>query len=708
MLGRRWLPRTAVALLVGLQAGALWHELTITRYDLNDNVFHVALVADAAEALRRGENPTTVWVPEWSLGYPVLRTYQPLAHLMVAGLDVAGGGAVDLETLFSWVRYLLLCLWPLTVFVSARLLGLSPWTAVAAAALAPLVATEGLFGLELGSYLWRGSGLFTQSLAMHLLALTLGFGGRALRSGRALVPSGFALGLTFLAHFIYGYIAGLSLALLALIEAPRPRRLLRMALVGLIALVVATPVLIPLLLDAPMINRSVWEPSWKWDSLGMSEVASKLIRGELLDAGRFPSLTLLALAGAAAVGWRLRTSRTPSGAFLLAGAGLWLALFCGRPTWGLSLRWLGLGELTHLHRLIGGAHFFLILLAAVGLGGLWAALGRHGREGRILAAVGTALLLWPAWTERVAYLEQNRTWGMANVAAHRAEEAELETILALASDTPGRVFPGFGGGWGKDFRIGSVPVSAWLSRQRIPSLAYLYHSMAMSGDVMVHFDERRRDHFRLFNVSAVLAPSDRTVAPFLERGPRSGRIRMWQAPESGYFEVVAVDYAVEIDRSSFYEVNRRWLAGAGPRQRRHLRLDFVNDDDFDSVDDSPRLGVADPIPSMADEASLGSVEWQEHLGKIYRAHVRVSAPAYLLFKMTYHRNWRATVDGQQRPTVMLSPGFVGVALEPGGHEVELRYRPEPWRTPSVFVCLAVLLVAGWVERRGRFQTRRAD
>jgi hypothetical protein len=55
--------------------------------------------------------------------------------------------------------------------------------------------------------------------------------------------------------------------------------------------------LLPLLLDAPRVNRSRWEPAWKWDSFGAREVLEKLLSGDLLDAGRLPVLSLLALAG---------------------------------------------------------------------------------------------------------------------------------------------------------------------------------------------------------------------------------------------------------------------------------------------------------------------------------------------------------------------------------------------------------------------------
>ncbi|MCP3977583.1 MAG: hypothetical protein GY720_24120, partial [bacterium] len=132
----QWWSPAILAVVIVLQAAALFHELAISRHDLNDNVFHAALIDACAEQLRSGGNPIDFWAPEWSLGYPVMRTYQPAAHLLVAGLHLVGG--VDPEALFSWIRYLLLCLWPLTVFSSARWMGFSPWVALVAAALAPL------------------------------------------------------------------------------------------------------------------------------------------------------------------------------------------------------------------------------------------------------------------------------------------------------------------------------------------------------------------------------------------------------------------------------------------------------------------------------------------------------------------------------------------------------------------------------------------
>ncbi len=713
-----------VLFAVAFQAFTLWHEIAIGRVNLNDNVLHTTLIARTVEALEEGGDPLDFWVSEWTLGYPVPRTYQPLGHLAVAALHLALGPNADLATLFSWVRFLLLCLWPATVYLAARWLGLRPRTAAAAALLSPWVATEGLFGLEYGSYLWRGSGLYTQSLAMHLLALSLGLGYQAVHRGRRRTLAALMLALTFLAHFIYGYIGALAIVLAALVPGAvtLPRRLLRVAWVGALTVALTAFQLLPLLADAPMINRSRWEPAWKWDSFGAREVVARLVSGELLDFGRLPVLSLLALAGAAvaAAGWLSR--RTPEAAedtvrtrlrqlvarlpdageagaltYLLWGAALWLLLFCGRPTWGVLLTLLGAGETFQLHRLIGGAHLFLILLGGVGLGRLWGLLlGAHaGRSGAAAAAVVTALLLVPVVGERMRYLDQNRRWGEANLAAYRAEETALGRVLARAAEEPGRVYAGLGGGWGKDFRVGSVPLYAFLSGAGVPAVSYLYHAMALTGDLMVHFDERQPAHYRLFNVSSVVAEASRPMPPFLTPVAEDGRFRSWRAPPAGYFDLVAVPYATAVDRRRFYDVNRRWLDSAWPAHRQHLLLSGGA-----VAGGLPALAPGATLPPVAPATGLGTVEGEGREGETYSAEVVVDRPAFLLFKMSYHRRWRVRVDGEPRPAVMLSPGFLGVALEPGRHRVTCRYRAEGWKTWLLILALPWLLLSGWGERRG--------
>src|SRR5439155_12258775 len=129
------------------------------------------------------------------------------------------GKSLGLMTVFVWIRFLSVVGLPLSFFVAARLMGLAPLTAAAAAILVPLVSTNFLYGVEYGSYTWAGSGLFPQAVGGHFFLIAMGLAFGAVRRGRYLVLTGALVGLTFLAHMIYGYMAALSICLLAVITA---------------------------------------------------------------------------------------------------------------------------------------------------------------------------------------------------------------------------------------------------------------------------------------------------------------------------------------------------------------------------------------------------------------------------------------------------------------------------------------------------------
>src|SRR5260370_16083237 len=124
---RENLPALANLITVWLvNAAGLWPELSISLVDLNDNVLHFTLVERIVQALQRGESPLDCWSPEWSLGYPVLRTYQPLSHALVALVYFALGKSVGLMTIVVWPRFLSVVLLPLSFFAASRLIGLRP------------------------------------------------------------------------------------------------------------------------------------------------------------------------------------------------------------------------------------------------------------------------------------------------------------------------------------------------------------------------------------------------------------------------------------------------------------------------------------------------------------------------------------------------------------------------------------------------------
>jgi hypothetical protein len=192
-----------------------------------------------------------------------MRTYQPLAHALMVLIYYALAKSVSVMTIFVWVRFLSIALLPLSFFAAGRMLVLRPAESAAAALLAPLVSTNFLYGIEYGSYLWAGSGLFTQAIAIHFLLLAIGLGFQAVRRGRYRSAAGLVLGLCIVTHFIYGHMGLLTTRLLLLIPSRNDAfraRAGRAAWVGCVALAVAGFELASVFRDSAWINHSRWKP----------------------------------------------------------------------------------------------------------------------------------------------------------------------------------------------------------------------------------------------------------------------------------------------------------------------------------------------------------------------------------------------------------------------------------------------------------------
>jgi uncharacterized membrane protein len=670
------LPFLLVAVVIVLNAWALAAELSNGRFDLNDSIFHYTMADRMVQAVERGENPLDSWVSEWTFGYPVSRTYQPLGHLIVAAVHLISAKTISVFTVFVWFRYLLIVLLPLTVYVSGRWLQLDSRTAAAAAMLSPLISTNGLFGIEYGSYLWRGNGLFTQAVAMHLMLLAIGLAFKGIRVSGKYVLASMVLGLTFLAHFAYGYMGALSVCLFAAIPgaATLPKRLFRLAATGVAAFSVSAFVLLPALMDSAWVNHSRWEPAWKWDSFGGAAVLKAAVTGGLMDYGRLPVLSLLSLLGAVVCFARARAkgSKDSHLTVLLTVSVFWVVLFFGKPTRGVLYSLIGPADL-QLHRFSGAVHMFLLFLAGIGLVRIWDfTAGRRVPFGAALAGLATLILIAPAVAERWEFLAKNKEWGAANLAAWRAEESSVETVLTKLKDSPGRVYPGLAAGWGKNFRVGDVPLYGILSTHHIPAVGFLYHAMALTSDVMVLFDERVPAQYRLFNISTVLSDAAWKWKPAASSSSEQvGRFQIAKIAGGGYFDVVHVPFAVVANKQNAYDTSSVWLKSEWVGKQAHILLDFRDD----APPKMPRLTLGQPLPRMGNISPPGSVQHEANQSQTYEADLDVREPAYVLFKMTYHPNWHAYVDGALQSTSVLTPGFIGVPVTAGPHHIRMRYEP---------------------------------
>jgi uncharacterized membrane protein len=678
-----------VLLLLFAVAFNLYHlypEVTLQVPALNDRVLHTQAAEHLARSLAAGQDPTDAWLATISLGYPLFHHYQHLGYLPLAIAHRLSGGTLSLSRLFGWASFLLLGLFPLSVYWSARRFGFSGLTAALAGLVASLLATDGLYGFDLVSYTWRGYGMYTQLWGMVLLPLALAQTYVAVRTGRGYVWAVLLLSITTMSHLVCGYVALVSIPLFVLLpvigQDAQPgawRRGGRALLLLALVLLATAYFVVPFLLDSAYMNRSVWEIQEKYDSYGHERVFGDLVKGQMLDFGRFPSLTILAGVGLVVCLWRWRQEHYR---FPVILAIFWLLLYFGRPTWGALLDLLPLSRSLHLHRLIIGVHLGSIYLAGLGLAFPWHwALSRGDVRYLIAATALIAAILYPVYKERGAYLRENTRLMIESQRALAAEQDEVaELLAALRRAPPGRVYAGLAANWGKEYTVGAIPVYALLNGAGLDTLGYLYHALSLNADVQVLFDERLAEHYDLFNVRYVVAPVDRALPEFVKPVQSFGRHRLYSVETSGYFDLVGSETSFVGDKADFYPAAHRWLLSDLPRAKQHPTLFLGRAADFGRRTFS--LSQAeDVIPHIAPEPGIarGRIVSETVETNGYLARIEVQRDSLLMLKATYHPNWRAYVDGVATSTVMLMPSYVGVEVSPGVHLVRLAYRPRALR-----------------------------
>ena len=309
------------------------------------------MIEMAAEAITQGQDFTDPWQGSMGMGFPLFHYYQHLPHITIALVHVLSLGAFPLAEMLNWTIYLLLSLFPLSIYWSLRRFGFDQLSAALGGLVAPLIATAGLplLGLGFESYVFRGSGVYTQLWAMVLLPPALALSYRVLREGRGYFWATLLLAATLVTHLIYGYMAFLTLGVLTLIQPTRllsPKSYPLSAGRGRDLIFSSSPFPGPAVFDS-----SPWHDPISHDSWGYSVVLRNLVVGNLFDFDRFSSLTYLVAGGfvICLLRWRRERYLIPVAIF-----SFWLLLYFGRSTWGGLIDVLPMSRDIHMDRFIGG------------------------------------------------------------------------------------------------------------------------------------------------------------------------------------------------------------------------------------------------------------------------------------------------------------------------------------------------------------------
>lgn len=638
----------------------------------NDSAVHSLSVAFALHIWRSGHLPLSSWFPFLSLGSPFLMHYQS-SPAIIAGLVATIFGAANT---FSWMLYLLLALWPLVIYRTARLFELDRWPAAVAAAAAPFVMSVTGYGFEHQAYDWLGNGLWPQLFGMWMLPLAWGYCWQAIRYRRHLFAAPLTLGATIAFHFLTGFLAGLGLVVLVLVGAQLLERLRRGLLVAGIALLATAWVTLPILLYSKWnaINELQIHTFWD-DSYGAKRILSWLVTGRIYDSGRFPVITVLVFAGLASCLWRIRRDEVAR-VFI----GLWmlsLFLYFGRPTLGPVLNLLPFSKNIFFQRYNTGVQLIGILLAGVGAVAIVDSLrwlvrrfvrrSMRSRTSGAIAVFATVLALMPAWSQLLARGSAEASAISIQRQSDLVQGAELNSLLAqVRASGGGRIYAGMASNWGRNFLVGGVPVYIYLTDVGIDAIGFTLRTSSLMSNPETYFNDSNPGDYSLFGVHYLVLPTGTRPLVSARLVRESGPYSLWVLPTGGYVQVVDTIGSITAATDTLGRQSAFYLDSSLPASGLYLTVAYA--------------GAAAAAPTLTPHVNLsrprGKVltEYDNLLAGEVRTMVHTTRTAVVVLKASYDPGWIATVDGVRTPTQMIAPALVGVRVSPGTHIITFAYQ----------------------------------
>ncbi|MGO9557662.1 MAG: YfhO family protein [Acidimicrobiales bacterium] len=703
-LGLLWL--IPVVATCGLSLALLRPELTRVPY-LNDSAMHEEMVRFALAKIRADHFPPDSWFPFLNLGSPQYLHYQSLGAMLTALLAwVIGVGHA-----FTLTTWLLIGCWPLCIYAAARIFGMRPDAAMAAAVLSPFVSSFTGVGYEQISYLWIGFGLWSQLWAMWTLPLAWALSWRAVEERRYVVPAAIAIAATAAFHFQTGYLAFAGIALFVL---ARPSQLLpragRAFLVAAGAGALAAWALVPLVVEGKWAAVNEFLLSGPdTNSYGARKVLAALFTGNILDWHHLMLITPLCLAGLALclyAWWRpdfLRPVEHGASRGLVLVFVCSLCLFFGRPTLGPLLDLVPGSKDLFLRRFIVGVQLAGLLLAGVAAAQLarWVLAGtRRVLKARARTAIGVLAVgcvalaaVVPAWSYIVNMTSRNASLiSEQSAAGPRAAAAQVDALIATINRKGGgRTFAGHPSDWGADFTVGEVPVYEYLASSDVDEVGFTLRTASLMSDPEAKFDEDNPADYRAFGIRWLVLPSGMEPPVSAARVEARGSYVLWEIPGDGYVQVVDTRGTIVATSADLGSVSARLLADLPASNPVYPTVAYGDSGAAPGTLPAGEHPFKPPGRVLSETSNLS--------GGTVVAKVSVARTSVVLLSASFDPGWQAFVDGHQVATEMVAPALVGVRVTPGVHTIRFVYRGFG-DYPPLFALGAVALVAlAIIERR---------
>jgi len=772
---QKWI---AIFMLLLSTGFALWlyrNEPT-SQIDPNDNAFQYALI-DRTNTI--WEYATTTchgnvlchisylidhWVPNWAEGYNLPNYYSHIPQILIVGSyrllsSIAQNSIFHIPYSFTLYQcyhsiiYLLLASLPLVMFFAFRLLQCTWITTGFASFFALLISTDGLYGIDQTSFLWRGWGLSSQLFALIWFPLAIAATVRYTTHSKFQIPNSksFSIGhlalsiifltLTTMGHLGIGMMAWMAATVIAFspvvfafFDKKSFKELMRQVIdsakqTGTLIIpifILLSYWIIPVFTGSAYHNTSVWDPVWKFNSFGIIEVITKFVGGELFDFGRLPVMTTFILIGLFVT---LITNETkkhiqPLGILFF----FFLVLFFGRTTWGGLIDLIpGMSDF-HGHRFIVGLHLAGLFLAPIGA--MWLVdtlsniLSKLLHTKNYFLYIGSYLFIgvlayFTLTPHIISYATYNDTLIANGNSAYKQEKNDMDllmtTLTKLQTTAPGRVYA-LRGSEGSNFQIASSPYYMQLSTYGFPTVLWLPETWSPNSDTEQFFIEENPVHYDLYNIRYVVAPPDKKPQMFWKQLQTTKHWILYEVATNGYFGVGYSPSVVASQKTDFINLVHLWIQSDNPNNSVFPELQITNKRISTTL---PHFSMVDPITYQTPDTKLHrlfaeppiyvdttkkitpppmSVVSQTHTkDMVFTSTVEVTTPCptcVVMLKQTYHPNWQVTINGKIAERIEVFPSYVAVRIEQEGtYTVEFIYKPSGTKI-VLFISGFIALVVG--------------
>ena len=667
----------------------------------NDAAMHEQMTVFASNTLSHWHFPMDRWMPNLNLGSPQFLHYQGTGATLVGLIGILIGPL----TAFRWALFLMMSLWPLAIYFSARIMRLPLVSSLAAALVSPFVFSTIGIGYEVKAYAWTGYGVWAQLCASCVLPFAWAWTIRACEDRRYALRAALFISLTCALHFETGYMAMVGIVLAPLLTMTSFKKRLQNAAIVLAGALIGTSwITVPLLVNAKWaaINTSQANTPFAL-GYGASKNLAWLFGGNYFDYQRWPILTILVFIGilAAIVRWRTElANRGP----LVFFAFIFLLSF-GPKTWGSLIDIVPGHADIFFRRFMGPAQLAAMYLMGIGVSFAASVLtrlvatirkrekaplttsltGSAVKAGFALAILATAIAIPHAY--HFGRINTKNTQLEANLEAQ--SNVDIGPIIAfLKTVDKGRVYAGTPYNWGRTFRYGFGPMYLYLANQNVDQISTEAWAASLMEEPQNLFNQNNPADYQIFGVRYLLMPATMKTPVPANLLMKSGRFALWEIPTNTYFSVVQAEGQISESKSTIAReapviLNTSYFSS---------HVDFlVNYGGPAKVDAYPTA----PLKSAPGTIVSENIDLNNGIASgVFSMH----QTANVVLSASFDPGWQAYVDGQPVATQMVAPALVSVPVPAGLHRVTFRYRGFQWYLP-LFLFTLLGLMGIWLITR---------